>query len=129
MDCAVRGGCARTQGFWKNHPGAWPVTTLTLGTVTYTQSQLLSVLNQPVQGNGLISLAHQLITAKLNQLSGTSAPLAVQAAIAAADTLIGGLVVPPIGTGFLAPSSTSALTGTLDTYNEGLFPGGPPHCD
>jgi len=37
--------------------------------------------------------------------------------------LIGGLVVPPVGGGFLAPGSTSALTNTLDDYNNGIIPG------
>ncbi len=130
VDCAVPSGvCVRTQGFWKTHPNAWPVTSLTLGTVTYTQTQLLSILNQPVSGNGLISLAHQLIAAKLNAANGASLPVGVQAAIGAADALIGGLVVPPVGSGSLAPSATSGLTATLDSYNQGLSPGGPAACE
>ncbi|MGH9930975.1 MAG: hypothetical protein ACREA9_17345 [Pyrinomonadaceae bacterium] len=122
-------GCTRTQGYWKNHADAWPVQSLTLGTVTYTKAQLISILRTPVRGNGLISLSYQLIAAKLNQASGTSVPPAVASAIAAADALIGGLVVPPIGSGSLAPDSTSSLTAILDAYNNGLTAGGPPHCD
>lgn len=130
VECAVPGGgCVRTQGFWKNHASAWPVTSLTLGTTIYTQAQLLSILNQPVQGNGLVSLSHQLIAAKLNAASGASVPVSVQTAIASADALIGGLVVPPVGSGVLAPASTSALNTTLDQYNQGLTPGGPSHCE
>src|SRR4051812_12086632 len=53
-------GCTLTQGYWKNHPSAWPVTSLTLGSVSYNQTQLLAILHKPVQGNGLVSLAHQL---------------------------------------------------------------------
>src|SRR5262249_27585115 len=32
-----------TQGFWKNHPDVWPVgcTPMTLGTVSYTKTELL----------------------------------------------------------------------------------------
>jgi hypothetical protein len=115
-------GCTLTQGYWKTHPEAWPVTSLTLGTVTYTQAQLLSILNQPVQGNGLIALAHQLIAAKLNALSGATP----SSAITQADTLIGSLVVPPVGSGSLAPSATSTLVGALDSYNSGTT--GPGHC-
>jgi hypothetical protein len=122
-------GCTLTQGFWKNHPAAWPVGTLTLGTKTYTKAQLLAILGQPVAGNGLIALAHQLIAAKLNIANGASAPASVLTAIAQADALIDGKVVPPIGSGFLAPSVTSALTDILDQYNSGLAAGGPPHCD
>ncbi len=118
--------CTFTFGFWKNHAAAWPVTSLTLGTVTYTQTQLLQILGQPAGGNGLISLAHQLIAAKLNILNGAD-PTAVSSTISSADALIGGLVIPPIGSGFLAPSVTSPLTSTLDDYNNGII--GPGHCN
>ena len=72
-----------------------------LGTVNYNQAELLLILDQPTQGNGLVSLAHQLIAAKLNAAAGTSVPASVATAIANADTLIGGLVVPPVGGGTL----------------------------
>lgn len=114
-------GCTYTQGYWKNHASAWPTSSLTLGTVVYTKTQLLSILNQPVKGNGLVSLAHQLIAAKLNAYSG-----ATSSYIAQADTMIGALVVPPVGSGFLSTSTTSSLTGSLDTFNQGLA--GSPHC-
>jgi len=117
--------CTYTQGYWKNHPNAWPVTSLTLGTVSYTKAQLITILGTSVGGNGLISLAHQLIAAKLNIAQGAD-PSAAAAAIAAADALIGGLVVPPIGAGYLDPSDTSSLTQTLDDYNNGVI--GPGHC-
>jgi len=75
---------------------------LQLGNVAYNQQQLQSILRQPVRGNGLVSLAHQLIAAKLNIATGTDASC-IAAIIAAADALIGDLVVPPVGTGHLAP--------------------------
>jgi hypothetical protein len=127
-------GCVRTQGYWKSHSSIWPpvgpgpTPSLTLGTVNYSPAQLLAILGQPVQGNGLISLAHQLITAKLNQANGAPVPPAVQTAINAADALIGGLVVPPTGNGYLKPNQTSSLINTLDAYNNGQLSGGPPHC-
>jgi hypothetical protein len=118
--------CTYTQGYWKNHPEAWPVGSLTLGTVNYTQAQLLLIFNQPAAGNGMLSLAHQLIATKLNIAQGASAPAGVNAAIAAADALIGSQVVPPIGSGFLSPGTTSSLTSTLDNFNQGIT--GPGHC-
>ncbi|GEM_PF-1797470 len=120
--------CVRSQGYWKNHPNNWPVQSLTLGTVTYTKAQLLSILRRSVSGNGLISLAHQLIAAKLNAAAGAPVPPSVGSAIAASDALIGGLVVPPVGNGRLRTSATSQLTTTLDRYNNGRIPGGPRHC-
>jgi hypothetical protein len=125
----VPSGCTRTLGYWKNHENEWPVSSLTLGSVTYSKKQLLSILKKPVKGNGLVSLAHQLIAAKLNVAASASAPAAVAAAIAQADATIGGLIVPPVGSGYLAPSATSGLLTTLDVYNNGAAPDGPRHCD
>ena len=110
--------CLLTQGYWKNHESEWPVSSLTLGTVSYTKAELLSILNTPARGNGLIFLAHQLIATKLNIAAGASGS-AILATVAAANALIGSLVVPPIGAGYLAPSSASGLTNTMDDYNNG----------
>jgi hypothetical protein len=113
-------GCVFTQGYWKNHPDAWPVTELQLGNVTYTQEELLSILHQPVRGNGLVLLAHQEIAAKLNIANGADGSCIAQT-LADADALIGDLVIPPVGNGYLAPTDVSALAETLDQYNEGLL--------
>jgi len=133
-----------TQGFWKTHgPGAchsgnnadvWPAGCFPMelglkndaGSYNYSQAEICSIFNQTVGGNGLISLAHQLATTKLNGCS-TSDLTPVMATLAAAQALIGNLVVPPVGGGFLSPASTSALTETLDDYNNGLL-GGVANC-
>jgi hypothetical protein len=138
LACGNTGGCTLTQGYWKTHNDtvcavdptsplcvAWPVTSMTLGTVTYSQADLLAIFNTPAAGNGLIALAHQLIAAKLNIAAGADGT-AVAVAIASADALIGGLVVPPVGSGSLSPGLTSALITTLTSFNEGAI--GPGHC-
>jgi hypothetical protein len=117
--------CTYTQGYWKNHPEAWPVNSMMLGTVNYSKEQLINILKEPVRGNGLISLAHQLIAAKLNVYNGANSS-AVSAYITAADNMIGSRVVPPVGQGTLAPAVTSSLTSKLDQYNNGII--GPGHC-
>ena len=127
--------CTLTQGYWKNHgpegcasgnnTNAWPVASLSLGSVEYTDLQLCSNLKTPAAGNGLIALAHQLIAAKLNVANGANAS-AITATISSADALIGSMVVPPIGSGYLHSSQTSALTDALARYNEGAV--GPGHC-
>ena len=117
--------CTYTQGYWRTHPNAWPVTSLTLGTVTYQAAELMAILDNPAQGNGLLILAHQLIAAKLNIANGAD-PSAVQQTIIDADAMTAGLVVPPIGNGYLPSEQTSALTETLTEYNEGTI--GPGHC-
>jgi hypothetical protein len=117
--------CTFTLGFWKTHPSAWPVNSLMLGNVNYTKAELLTILGTSVGGNGLVSLAHQLIAAKVNIANGAD-PTAAAATIAAADAQIGNLVVPPVGSGYIHPSQTSTKTQSLDDYNNGIS--GPGHC-
>jgi hypothetical protein len=88
---------------------------LQLGNVTYNQQQLLSILNQPVRGNGLVSLAYQEIAAKLNIATGADGSC-IQSTLAAADALIGNLVIPPVGNGSLRPTSYERI---LEQYNQG----------
>jgi hypothetical protein len=131
LDCATPPrtitDCTVSQGYWKNHPESWSrVASLTLGTVTYTQAQLLAILRQPARGNGLVSLAHQLIATRLNTLLGALPPPVVALAAEDADALIGGLVVPPVGTGRLFPCASRDLTWTLRAFNSGRL--GPGHC-
>jgi len=111
--------CIFSQGYWKNHPSEWPVSGLTIGTVFYTKAQLLTILATPAAGNGLISLAHQFIATLLNlEIGGDPTPVAVS--VGAAHALIGSLVIPPVGSGYLAPASTSALTQIFDNYCTGV---------
>jgi hypothetical protein len=127
VECGTS-GCTLTQGFWKNHDEAWPVAAVQLGNRNYSQAELLQILGEPIQGNGLISLACQLIAARLNQANGASTPASVTAALNSADLLIGDFVVPPVGEDWLDPESTGGLTAILDAYNNGETAGGPPHC-
>jgi hypothetical protein len=123
--------CPLTQGFWKNHPHAWPVSTLTLGTVSYTEAQLLNILHtSPGSGNGAdasLILAHQLIAAKLNLANGSD-PCPILSIIAAADALIDSHTIPIVPQ--ITPNSTVgaqmvALASALDSYNEGVL---TPKC-
>jgi hypothetical protein len=120
------GGCTRTQGYWKNHEEAWPVSSLVLGTngQTYSKAQLLTILRSPVRGNGLISLAHQLIAAKLNAAAGAGCTAAA-ALISQADAKIGARV---IGFDSLPTSETTGLVTGLDNYNNGNLAGCATHC-
>jgi hypothetical protein len=126
LPCVGGSSCTYSQGYWRNHPNAWPVTSLTLGTATYQAAELMAILDDPARGNGLVIVVHQLIAAKLNIANGAD-PSAVQQAITDADNMIGALVVPPIGNGYLPPGQTGDLTETLTEYNEGTI--GPGHCN
>ena len=66
--------CPLTQGFWKNHPAAWGVDSagLIIGGQSYTQAELLTILQTPPSGgNAALNLAHQLIAAQLNVDTGS----------------------------------------------------------
>ena len=107
---------------------------MTLGTAPpYSQAQLLQIFDEPPGGgsaaNGLVTLAHQLITAKLNVVNGATTPPGVANDITIADNLIGNKVVPPVGTGYLAPGDVSDLVVSLTAYNDGRAAGGSPHCE
>lgn len=120
---ACAAGCALSQGYWKTHgpvpvggnSDTWPVTSLSLGAVAYSDTQLLAILNQQPLGNGLVSLAHQMIAVKLSIANGADGS-SIAAALSAADALVGGLIVPPVGGDFLDPSITGTLTDELDTW-------------
>ena len=117
--------CTLTQGFWKTHPEAWPVDTLTIGGVIYTKEEALAILSTPPKrGDATYILAHQLIAAMLNVLAGAD-DSAVAATIADADIW---LAAHPLGSD---PEGADrevgiALAEVLDQYNNGLI--GPGHC-
>lgn len=125
--------CPLGLGYWKNHPQAWPVTSLTLGTVTYTQAQLLAILQaNPGAGakaDASLVLADQLIAAKLNTANGSN-PCPIQSTIATADALIDGRtipIVPRVTPATAEGSQMISLAGMLDQYNSGgLTPGCSP---
>src|SRR5580765_1522657 len=116
--CTVGGACSgqRGQGYWKN-ASTWPTGSLMLGSRNYTQTELQSILHQSAGGNGLIILSYQLIAAKLNIANGSN-PTGIASTIAAADLLIGGNVVPPVGTDFVSPPTIETVKDALEAYNE-----------
>ena len=113
------------DAFWQ-----FPVTSLALGTVTYTDLELCQILNTPANGNVLLALAQELVAAKLNQISTriqlpggqcsgyTCEEIAmVERCVAEADALIGSLVVPPFGNGSIDPTVAGSLITCLRAYN------------
>jgi hypothetical protein len=102
-----------------------------LGSQTYTQAQLLTILTTPV-GSGRAAdasliLAHQLIAAKLSIANG-SAPAPINATIAASNGLLSGFagklpykVKPSSATGQAMVNNAN----TLNNYNNGQL---TPNC-
>ena len=129
--------CVGGKGYWWNHgpngnPGnqnnAWPKEVLAdglyLGNNNYSAVQLGLIYDRNTQGgNGLVSVAHHLITAKLNVANGAD-PTTVVEAINSADAFIGDL-------NLLADSRPQSAVGefkdVLESYNEGNL--GPDSCE
>lgn len=119
-------GCTLTQGFWKTHPEAWPVSSLTIGGTTYDQSELLALMWTPVSGDASVMLAHQLIAAELNVAAGAS-PVPAIADAQAWMAANGGTLPYGIAPDTAAGAEAVALNEVLTDYNEGRV--GPGHCD
>ncbi len=137
--------CTLTQGYWKTHstdgPAAHPDATWALlpgglaqDTPFFTSGMTwLQVFNTPPAGNAWYNLAHQYMAAKLNILSGASAPASVTSAIASAEALFNNSAYNTpaefAALGKKAKARKPAITwaGILGSYNEGVI--GPGHCD
>ena len=115
--------CPQPLGFWKSNPDAWPVNSLTLGSQTYTKTELLTILMTSVRADASLILAHQLIAAKLNIANGSN-PTPVASTITDADavlSLFSGKL--PYG---VRPNTTDGQrmvndASVLDNYNNGLL--------
>lgn len=110
--------CPKSQGYWKNHPQAWPVSSLTLGGETYSQAQLLAIFDTPPRGDARLILLHQLVAAELNIAAGADPRPIAQTRPDAHAALLG---APP---GVVKPSTPlgrtmTALAAVLDDYNNG----------
>jgi hypothetical protein len=67
----VTNRCPKNDAFWRQNPGAWPVNSLILGGQVYTKGQLMSLLHATLPADASVVLARQLITAALNNASGS----------------------------------------------------------
>jgi len=68
-----------TIGYWKNHPEAWPVSSLTICGDLLSQSHLIDVLKSPSRKDKTLIMAKQLIAAMLNEAGGNACPTIVDA--------------------------------------------------
>jgi hypothetical protein len=123
-------GCVYGLGYWRSHPDAWSVSELTLGDETYTQAELLDLLNEPKGGDASLILAQQLIAAELNVASGADSS-AVTGSIATANAWFAsyaGRLTYGVKPSSPQGQEAVALANVLDQYNRSSLPGGPPKC-
>jgi hypothetical protein len=82
---------------------------MSLGDISYTGNQILSILQKQPNGNGLIILAHQLITAKLNNVCNGDWGLA--------DSVFIGKTVPPVGSSTVTANTVAGMVANLHGIN------------
>ena len=123
------GACPATIGFWKNErkhpfPNSVQTTGLTIAGVTYSKSDLYTILNNN-GGNAVAILGRQLVGALLNLAAGGKDNAAADVAITTAEALLQANSLNLL-TSSVDPSSTlgqALLTqeGILDGYNSADF--------
>lgn len=122
-------GCPATIGFWKNQtkhpfPDSVQQSGLTIGGVTYSAADLLTILNRK-GGNAVAILGRQLVGALLNLAASAKHNPTADGAIKTAETLLQANKLNLL-TSKVAPSTTlgQALlvpAGILDRYNGADF--------
>jgi len=118
--------CPRTMADWRSHPNDWPLTNMVLGSQSYTKTELLQVLTAVVtvfRPDASLTLAQQLIAARLNEANG-AAPGPMLPPSMLADSLLAGFagklpyhVLPSSAVG--AQMVTTAVQ--LNNYNAGAL--------
>ncbi len=119
--------CPRRRIAWREHPSEWPVSTLILGRLPYTQEALLQILRRShgeSETEQSLKLGAELVAAKLNVLIGVRAP-AADRAIVRADSVIGARRIPFSVSGREHHESLfEELANTLRDFNRGqMTPG------
>ncbi len=108
-----------TPGYWKNHPDAWPVSSITVGGQPYTKEQAIAWLNK-VGKDKTTTMFSSLVPAMLNVMIGNLGTC-VSGAIADGNAWMA--TYGPVGSGVAASSPAWAIGEpthkTLDAYNNG----------
>lgn len=123
--CPTCGGVTATKGYWKNHPEAWPVSSLTIGGKLRDKTTLMAWLAGTGSDKFNI-VASQLVASMLN-VANNAEDDCISSTIAAASNWIGTYEASrPIGGGSAADIGVP-LAGKLDDYNNGRLCA--PHRD
>ena len=110
-----------TPGYWKNHPEAWPVETVTVGGVTYTKAQALALLDQVGKDKSL-TMFSSLVPAMLNVAIGNDSSCVSSTITLAQEWMT---KYGPVGSGVHAASYAwkvgEPLHRLMDNYNNGML--------
>ena len=107
-----------TLGYWKNHPEAWPVSTITIGGQTYTRDAAIWWMKR-IGKDRTTQMFAQLVAAMLNVGIGNDSSC-IGSTITFADNW---LIANPLGSNVLGSSAAWAAAAPyhdqLDAYNNG----------
>jgi len=117
--------CTFSMDYWRDHPDVWPAEAITIGGVTSTKAEAITILEQAPQGDTTYILASQLIPSVLNLLNGADGGTIENAAVDADQWLED----HPLGSELNEEDRQAgfALADTLEEYNTGEI--GPGACD
>lgn len=108
-----------TPGFWKNHPEAWPVSTITIGGTVYTRDQAIAILSTPTAKDVTYTMARHLISAELNGIIGND----VSCIEVILDDAQAWMTAHPVGSKVAGKDASwvagAAIASELDAYNNG----------
>lgn len=129
LNCSA-GGCPATIGFWKNvkkhpFPASVKASGLSIGGVTYSASQLLTILGNSSVGNAVKILGKQLVGALLNLAAGARSNPTATSAITDAENLLQtnslNLLTSVVPANSALGQSLLTDGTTLDGYNSSDF--------
>jgi hypothetical protein len=108
-----------TPGYWKNHPEAWPDSSITIGGTTYSKDDAIYWMQRIGKDKTTLMFA-QLVSAMLNVKIGNDSSCISSTITAANDWMA---AYGPVGSNVLASSAAwstgNPLASTLDEYNNG----------
>lgn len=115
-----------TPGYWMNHPQAWPVDSIVIGTTTFSKEAAIEIMKSPVKGDKWSTMFPAFVAAMLNVEIGNCPPTCYSLA-EVGDWLKNFINARPVVGGSEAwqYSHGEALYWCLDGYNNGLLPGIP----
>lgn len=128
--CQPAAGCTSTVGYWANKPGVvWPAPYLRTNSFYLSGQTWQAALTTPASASpGYYQLAKQTIAALLNDAKGAGVPAGVQQTLDKAVAWLG-VNGPAACTAAGSCGLQKTWAAVLDQYNNGLYPGGPKHCN
>ncbi|MFO1499102.1 MAG: HYR domain-containing protein [Verrucomicrobiota bacterium] len=117
--------CPKNEGFWRQSPGAWPVSSVRIGSQVYSKSQLLPLLRATVPADASMVLARQVIVAILNTANGSD-PRPICAELQQVNALFSsfsGKLPYRVNVSTVVGRSMTGLADRLNAYNSGLLTG------